>query len=158
MLIKPKGSPFYIFRHYATFCERKNFKRFKFFSKKVFCAFRALDIAPTLNVPVLFEVFIEIKEFSRPKGTFSTLSMNIMKVSNSCFQLEYFPLEVRGMTLAASAKVIETMPMTTFHTFVSNIGGLMGMCLGLSAISLVKLVKKMLKMTTKLTSHFSNHH
>ena len=54
MLIKPKGSPFYIFRHYAAFSERKKFKNVKFFLKKVFCAFWALDIAPTLDVPVLF--------------------------------------------------------------------------------------------------------
>ena len=34
MLIKPKGSPVYVFRHYVTFSERKKFKNFKFFSKK----------------------------------------------------------------------------------------------------------------------------
>ena len=55
MLINPEGSPFYIFRHYATFFERKKFfKNFNFFPKKIFCAFRALDMAPTLDVPVLF--------------------------------------------------------------------------------------------------------
>ena len=54
MLLNPKGSPLLHFRHYATFSERKESKKFKFFSKKVFCAFWALDIAPTLNVPVLF--------------------------------------------------------------------------------------------------------
>ena len=33
-------SPFYFFRHYATFSERKIFfENFKFFSKKLFCAF-----------------------------------------------------------------------------------------------------------------------
>ena len=35
MLIKPKGSPFYIFRHYATFSERKKSNISSFFSKKV---------------------------------------------------------------------------------------------------------------------------
>ena len=34
MLIKPKGSPFYIFRHYATFSERKIISSF-FFKKNV---------------------------------------------------------------------------------------------------------------------------
>ena len=32
----------------------KENKNFKFFLKNVFCAFWALDIAPTLDVPVLF--------------------------------------------------------------------------------------------------------
>ena len=55
MSIKPKGSPFYIFRHYATFSERKKIQKFQVvFSKKVFSAFWAIDIAPTLDVPVLF--------------------------------------------------------------------------------------------------------
>ena len=38
MLIEPKGSPFYIFRHYATFSERKKIKFQVFFQKKI-CAF-----------------------------------------------------------------------------------------------------------------------
>ena len=36
---KANGSLFYIFRHYATFFEKKIFKNFNFFSKKLFCAF-----------------------------------------------------------------------------------------------------------------------
>ena len=100
MLMNPKGSPLFIFRHYATFSKfffKKNFSRkifkkiFKFFcfqsGKVIFqsyrawkahfgclesvfkafheyilgifrklCAFWALDIAPTLDVPVLFFV------------------------------------------------------------------------------------------------------
>ena len=57
MLIKPKGSPFYIFWYYATFSER-NIQKFQvFFKKKVICAFWALDIASTLDAPVLFLLF-----------------------------------------------------------------------------------------------------
>ena len=53
---KSRRSPFYIFRHYATFFERKNFSKIsRFFSKKLFCAFWALDMAPTLDVLVLLE-------------------------------------------------------------------------------------------------------
>ena len=33
MLINPKGSPFYIFWHYATFSERKKFQKLRFFKK-----------------------------------------------------------------------------------------------------------------------------
>ena len=55
MLIKPKGSSLL---HFSALCDifrkKKIFKNFKFFFKKVFCAFWALDIAPTLDVPVLF--------------------------------------------------------------------------------------------------------
>ena len=43
MLINPEGSPFYIFRHYATFFERKNiFQKFQFFSKKNLLRFLSL--------------------------------------------------------------------------------------------------------------------
>ena len=42
MLIKPKGSPFHIFWHYATFSERKKFKNFKFFFKKRLLCFLSL--------------------------------------------------------------------------------------------------------------------
>ena len=46
--------PFYIFWHCATFSERRKFfENFKSFSKKMFCAFWASDIAPTWDVPVL---------------------------------------------------------------------------------------------------------
>ena len=59
LLINPEGSPFYIFRHYATSFERKIFfENFNFFPKKVFYAFWALDMAPTLDVLVLFIVSI----------------------------------------------------------------------------------------------------
>ena len=98
MLMNPKGSPLFIFRHYATFSKffsKKNFKKnfsknfqnffccksgkvifqsyrawkghfgclesvFKAFHEYILgifrklCAFWALDIAPTLDVPVLF--------------------------------------------------------------------------------------------------------
>ena len=55
MLINPEGFPFYIFRHYATFFERKKIQKFQFFFK-MFCAFWALDMAPTLDVLLfLFE-------------------------------------------------------------------------------------------------------
>ena len=56
MLIKPKGSPFYIFRHYATFSESKNSKISSFFRKKK--CFWALDIAPALDVPVLLTCIV----------------------------------------------------------------------------------------------------
>ena len=43
MLINPEGSPFYIFRHYATFFERKQFfQKFQFFSKKNLLRFSSL--------------------------------------------------------------------------------------------------------------------
>ena len=48
--------PFYIFRHYATSFERNFFfKNFNFFPK-MFYAFWALDMAPTLDVLVLFTI------------------------------------------------------------------------------------------------------
>ena len=58
VFINQKGPPFYIFRHCATFSERNFFlENFKFFSKKkMFCAFWALDIAPTWDVPLLFVI------------------------------------------------------------------------------------------------------
>ena len=59
LLINPEGSPFYIFRHYETF-EKKFFKNFNFFPKKVFYAFWALDMAPTLDVLVLFCIYITL--------------------------------------------------------------------------------------------------
>ena len=78
MLMKAKGSPFHIFWHYATFSERKNSK-IQVFSKKVFCAFGALDIAPTLDVPVLSEI--------------------VVKVTKSCFEQNWdfnvYPIFVR---------------------------------------------------------------
>ena len=43
MLINPKGSPFYSFRHFATFLEEKFFfKNYKFFSKKNVLLFLSL--------------------------------------------------------------------------------------------------------------------
>ena len=52
-----KGPLFYIFRHCATFSESKIFSKISsFFPKKMFCAFWALDIAPTLDVPVLLNI------------------------------------------------------------------------------------------------------
>ena len=50
---------FSIFRHFATVSEKKIFKCATFpkgssFFPKMFCAFWALDIAPTSDVPVLF--------------------------------------------------------------------------------------------------------
>ena len=50
-----KGPLFYIFGTVRHFPKEKLFRKFQvFFQKKVFCAFWALDIAPTLDVPVLF--------------------------------------------------------------------------------------------------------
>ena len=50
--------PFDFFDFFSALCDifLKNFffENFKFFSKKMFCAFWALDIAPTLDVLVLF--------------------------------------------------------------------------------------------------------
>ena len=34
MLINPKGSPFYIFRYFATFFERKKIQKFQVFFKR----------------------------------------------------------------------------------------------------------------------------
>ena len=43
-----KGPLFYIFSALCDIFRKKNFfENFKFFSKKMFCAFWALDIAPT---------------------------------------------------------------------------------------------------------------
>ena len=55
MLIKPKGPPFTFFGTMRHFLKEKIQKFQVFFQKKVFCAFCALDIAPTLDVPVLFK-------------------------------------------------------------------------------------------------------
>ena len=103
--MNPKGSPLFIFRHYATFSKFFSKKIQNFFSKKIsiffcfqsgkvifqsyrawkahfgciesvfkafheyilgifrkLCAFWALDIAPTLDVPVLF--LLDLKSFS----------------------------------------------------------------------------------------------
>ena len=55
-------------------------------------------------------------------------------------------------------KVIETMAKTTFETFISNIGGLMGMCLGLSAVSLAELLQKIFQKGSKIaTNKLSKH-
>ena len=72
MLINPEGSPFYLFRHYATFFERKKFfKNFNFFPKNIFCAFRALDMARTLDVPVLFiSYFFKKFHIFKPTGDY----------------------------------------------------------------------------------------
>ena len=42
MLINPEGSPFYIFRHYATFFERKKFSKISIFFQKFFLRFLSL--------------------------------------------------------------------------------------------------------------------
>ena len=45
------------------FLKEKNFQKFQFFFQKMFCAFWSLDMAPTLDVLVLFNRrFIEIKQ------------------------------------------------------------------------------------------------
>ena len=108
-LMNPKGSPLFIFRHYATFSNffsKKNFKKnsnfifpsretvifqsyrawkahfgcpesvFKAFHEYVLSIFRnlcaswALDIAPTLDVPVLFKLYEmkKMKKISLAKG------------------------------------------------------------------------------------------
>ena len=41
-----------------------------FFQKKVFCAFRALDIAPTLDIPVLFQIVDQYGESNMYLGAF----------------------------------------------------------------------------------------
>ena len=52
---KSRRAPLLHFSALCDFFERKKFfKNFNFFPKKIFCAFRALDMAPTLDVPVLF--------------------------------------------------------------------------------------------------------
>ena len=58
MLIKPKESPLLRFLALCDIFWKEKFKNFKFFSKKIFCAFWALGIAPTLDVPVLFHISI----------------------------------------------------------------------------------------------------
>ena len=49
----PLSPFFWFFEKNSIKFQKKNFK--VFFSKKVFCAFSALDMAPTLDVLVLFE-------------------------------------------------------------------------------------------------------
>ena len=46
-------------------------------------------------------------------------------------------------------KSVETIPMMTFSTFLSNIGGLMGMWLGVSAITLMEWAEKVMKFCRK---------
>ena len=54
LLINPEGSPLLHFSALCDFFWKKNFfKNFNFFPKKVFYAFWALDMAPTLDVLVL---------------------------------------------------------------------------------------------------------
>ena len=55
VFINQKGSPFYIFGTTRHFPKENFFSKISsFFPKKMFCAFWALDIAPTWDVPVLF--------------------------------------------------------------------------------------------------------
>ena len=55
MLIKPKGSPFYIFRHYATFSERKNIQKIQvFFQKNVLRFLTLRDSADFRRSRLLF--------------------------------------------------------------------------------------------------------
>ena len=68
MLINPEGSPFYIFCRYATFFERKKFfQKFQFFYEKMFCAFRALVMAPTLDVLVLLFIISAVARCVPPR-------------------------------------------------------------------------------------------
>ena len=41
-------------------------------------------------------------------------------------------------------KVVEIIPLVTFSTFISNVGGILGMCLGLSAVSVYEILQKLL--------------
>ena len=54
VFINQKGPPFTFFGTVRPFPKEFFFENFKFFPKKMFCAFWALDIAPTWDVPVLF--------------------------------------------------------------------------------------------------------
>ena len=54
------------------FLKEKNQKFQVFFQKKVFCAFWALDIAPTLDVPVLFFFFRQTTDVTLYVPLFST--------------------------------------------------------------------------------------
>ena len=65
MLIKPKGSPLLYFSALYDIFWKKNQKFQVFFQKKVFCAFWGLDIAPTLDVPVLFDIIVQNSKNSR---------------------------------------------------------------------------------------------
>ena len=130
MLMNPKGYPFFIFRHYATFSKffskkifskknfKKNFKKFFVFSRekwfpshieherhtlgvsKVFSklfmntswaylenwAFWALDIAPTLDVPVLLvcamKYIASINDFFFFCFSFNPVEVTISRRSN----------------------------------------------------------------------------
>ena len=44
-------------------------------------------------------------------------------------------------------KVVKIIPLVTFSTFISNVGGILGMCLGLSAISLFEVFEMLLQRT-----------
>ena len=52
------------FLHFSALCDffwkKKIFQKFQFFRKKIFCAFWALDMAPTLDVPVLFTICLTL--------------------------------------------------------------------------------------------------
>ena len=77
ILIYPEGSPFYIFRHYATILKEKNFnfQKFQVFFQKTFNAFLASDMAPTLDVLVLFMVhLVQCEDVTHVYHTFNLFS------------------------------------------------------------------------------------
>ena len=60
MLINPEGSPFYIFRHYATFLKKK-FQKFQFFSKKNLLRFLSLRYGADFRRSRLVVIFFDQK-------------------------------------------------------------------------------------------------
>ena len=82
---KSQRAPFYIFRRCATFPKEIRIENFKFFSKNMFSAFWALDIAPTLDVPVLFslrqtrsdEIFVQFVQLNEYLGNASKLAERV---------------------------------------------------------------------------------
>ena len=85
MLINLEGSSLLHFSALCGIFRKKKIQKFQvFFPKKMFCAFLTLDIAPTLDVLVLFEIKTFFDRVSR--GSIIAVFHNLMsKIIGSIF-------------------------------------------------------------------------
>ena len=156
MLMNPKGSPLFIFRHCATFSkffQEKNFQNFfcfqssreKWFSShieherhtlgvsKVFsklfmntswaylenCAFWDLDIAPTLDVPVLFLVgAFSFKEKSPTITVASFFFFFFVRPQSSSRMYHFLQKLLSSLRLSSTnANLLQRVPPFVFYLF-----------------------------------------